>query len=42
MYDEILTEIERPEPDFSMKQLSEACDNGAENFLKELLGAKEL
>ncbi len=40
MYDAILTEIERPGADFSMKQLSEACDNGAEAFLNELLKEK--
>ncbi|MCP3675479.1 MAG: hypothetical protein GY829_13545 [Gammaproteobacteria bacterium] len=40
MYDAILHEIEKPEPDFSMKQLSEACDNGAEAFLNELLKEK--
>ncbi len=34
MYDAILTEIEKPEPDFSMKQLSDACDNGAETCLE--------
>ncbi len=41
IYDAILDEIEKPDPDFSMKQLSDACDCGAEAFLNELLKGKE-